>query len=268
MDGRGSARRRSPRRIRADGAHGSLLGRTAPDDPRPGRLRGVCDVGRVPGVVLLVRFVYLAVLFTPTVHRSGRPRLRPSHACLVRRVAGVVAVVPSGLPRLPDPHLPGGVPGHLLLLSQGVLPLVLRDAPGLRRRSGPAWSLPGGDRAPGGPEPAPLRALFRHRVHLHPVRRRLPGLLPRRADRSRGGKRGPAREPDAPGGLYVWMPFLAPPRGGEARLLLLRTRRPRAPRDLAGRVGTQRPSHAVGLGESLLGRVLRPVRPPALDGAY
>jgi len=58
-------------------------------------------------------------------------------------VACVVAVVPARVPRAPDPDLPRSVPGHLLLLSQGVLPLVFRNSSGLRRRAGAARPLSG-----------------------------------------------------------------------------------------------------------------------------
>ena len=78
---------------------------------------------------------YSPVLFTdPTRARRGAGRAR-----LVRRVAGLaaqhLAAVPPALAGLADPRRPARLPLHLLLLPQGVLPLVLRRlAAGLRGR--------------------------------------------------------------------------------------------------------------------------------------
>src|SRR5207249_11474551 len=104
----------------------------------------------------------VAVLLAAPVHRSLGSRGGAAGACLDRRLAFVVAVAPPGLSGLPDPDLPRGIQGDLLLLSQGLLSLLLRHAAGLRRRPDPAGPLQGRDVALDLPEPAPLRPVLRH----------------------------------------------------------------------------------------------------------
>ena len=65
---------------------------------------------------------YLSPFYSPCL-TSQLPRLRlgTDHGVLV-----------AGLPRPAHPHLPARIPAHLLLLPQGLLPLVLAGAPRLR----------------------------------------------------------------------------------------------------------------------------------------
>src|SRR3989442_213988 len=176
---------------------------------------------------------------------------------MVRDVALVVVLVLAGVARLPDSRVPGRVPRYLLLLSQGLLPLFLRHATGLRGRPAPAAPVPRRDRSPDRPEPAPLRALLRHRLHLHSLRRRVPGLLPGWPVRRRRGERGPPHQPDAPRRLHVRLSLVAASRGRQARLLLLRSVERVATRDLEGGLDIERRPHAVGLGGPLLAGPVR-----------
>ncbi len=97
-----------------------------------------------------------------------------------------------------DPHPvdPARLPDHLLLLPQGLLPLVLRRSTRLRgRRAQYPQGLPDGDGIPvHPPEPPPLLPVPRVHPALLPVARRVP-VVPARgsvADRARDA--GPAAQ--------------------------------------------------------------------------
>src|SRR5689334_25432466 len=109
----------------------------------------------------------------PLRHRAGlhaavvlRPAVQLPDAVLLavrldrlRRAGRALRPLPPGLAdpalREPDAPVPAAVPADLLLLPQGLLPVVLALAAGLRRR-GAAPSVPGGVARPAaGPEPAP-----------------------------------------------------------------------------------------------------------------
>src|SRR5689334_12379764 len=97
--------------LRRDGAARRVVGRAGDAGalPRhPDRLR---ELGRVPGEPLRVRWLPLPAL------------LATARRALVPAVAGV-----------PDPPPAGPLPRHLLLLPEGVLPLVLPRPAGVRRR--------------------------------------------------------------------------------------------------------------------------------------
>src|SRR6185503_17972746 len=140
-------------------------------------------MGGLPGGLLLPRLVPVAVLLPAFVRGPGGPRIRPPGARLAGGLAGLVAFLPARVPGAFHPDFPGGVPGHLLLLPQGLLPVVLRDAAGMRRGPSSPGRVPRRDRSPDRTEPAPLRPLLRRGVHRHSLLRRLPCLLPRRPPR-------------------------------------------------------------------------------------
>src|SRR5262249_48703122 len=74
------------------------------------------------------------------------------------------------LPRLPDSSAPDPLPRYLLLLSQGLLPLVSPRSTGVRRVRVPRLQLPGGNRVPADPaEPAPLFVLHNVLLPVLPV---------------------------------------------------------------------------------------------------
>src|SRR6266545_4093146 len=90
-------------------------------------------------------------LRTDRLHSRGGA-LRPVHPGLEDPALGAV-----------EPAVPAAVPAHLLLLPQGVLPVVLAVATGLRR-AGRAQALHRRDPLPAGlPERTPVRLL--RRVH-------------------------------------------------------------------------------------------------------
>src|SRR6185369_17031732 len=111
------------------------------------------------------------VLLPAPLRGLGSVRRGADRARVVRRMARLVAgVLPAArLAGHLHPDLPGRLPRHLLLLSEGVLPQLLRLAPGLRRESAAREEVSRRDAAPPVPEPPPLRALRGGRLHLPPL---------------------------------------------------------------------------------------------------
>src|SRR5664279_1241327 len=109
---------------RTHSPQGQVVARPTGDLPRVDGVRGLCDVPGVPGRVLLLRALSLAVLLAMPDHRlrAGVERLRPAHQ--------LVAAVPGA----DHPDLPAGLPDDLLLLPEGLLPGVLVLPAGLRGR--------------------------------------------------------------------------------------------------------------------------------------
>ena len=119
---------------------------------------------------------------------SDQPVRRPLHAGVPRRLVALLAGVP-------DPDLPAGLPLHLLLLPQGLLPRLLAVAAGLRR-AGRAQQVHRREPLPADhPEHPPLlllrRVAVRDPADLRPrplLRLRRP-LLHRRRHRGAGDQR-------------------------------------------------------------------------------
>ena len=101
---------------------------------------------------------YLSPLFSPLIAPEWLPTLDQSRAV--------------------HPVDPARVPGHLLLLPEGVLPLLLRGSARLRgrRADGPSALPDGGGIAVHPPERAPVLPVPRVRPALLPVGRRRPRL--------------------------------------------------------------------------------------------
>src|SRR5699024_1049446 len=121
-----------------------------------------------------------------------------------------------------EPAVPAGVPTDLLLLPQGVLPLVLALPARLRRPRRPREVHRRDPPAPDRPEPAPLLLLRRLADHARQHLRRDPGLpVPRRV-RLRPGEPGTAGQRGTAVVLHVRVP-LVPPRHGRKAAALLET---------------------------------------------
>src|SRR5215207_10841223 len=120
----------------------------------------------------------------------------------------------AALPRPAGPAVPARVPADLLLLPQGVLPVVLVGATGLRRPRRPAPLHRRDPLPPDPPEHPPLLLLPGAAVPDHPGLGRAAGLpLPRRlGDRPRD--RDPARQRGVPGPLHAVVPLLPAPVWG------------------------------------------------------
>ena len=128
------ARRAEPRRrARRDKPAGTAAARARPDRSRRDRW-WVAPAG-VQGICFTVCATYLffsGILWTPLF---GTPYevdgyLSPLFSPLI--APGLAADLDQ--PRPPDPVDPARLPGHLLLLPQGLLPLLLRRPAGLRGR--------------------------------------------------------------------------------------------------------------------------------------
>src|SRR5215212_4250758 len=117
-----------------------------------------------------------------------RGRWLPFAVVLAPHRARLAAVVHQS--RAADPVDPAWIPGDLLLLPQGLLPVLLRGSTGLRgRRADGPPPLRDGDPVPvHPPELAPLLPVSRlHSAHV-PVDRRDRGALPRRQAATRPGR--------------------------------------------------------------------------------
>src|SRR5262245_34850018 len=245
-----------------DLAQGRVVGPAAHRLRGPARVHHLLDVGGAPERPLLRAALSLAVLLA--VHRQVvrplhvRLRLARLHVSDHRdRVAGV-----------PYPVGARPLPADLLLLPQGLLPLVLAVTAGVRRprRQGRVHRR---DAVPAVPaEPPPVRLVRRGDLHRAAHVGRYPGLPVPRARRrpSPRRRRGHDRDVDQrdlPGRLHVLLPFL-PPRVRRPREHVLEGADPlqglallhpaqRAPSGLRLALAVQRGSH-------------RSLHPPRLDG--
>ncbi|CAA9357769.1 MAG: putative succinate dehydrogenase [membrane anchor subunit] (succinic dehydrogenase), partial [uncultured Frankineae bacterium] len=168
-------------------------------------------------------------------------------------------VVPQ--PGAVHPHRAAGLPPDLLLLPQGLLPVVLALPAGVRgRRAAP--DLHGGDPVPARlPERAPVLLLPRPGLQRDPHVRRRPrvpqragGVVPHGARHPRAAdQRGPALA------VLAVVPLLPAHRRRAAQALL---RAPRPLPRLDRRLPAQRAPHAAGLDQPDRRRPDRPLRPP------
>src|SRR5437773_2296634 len=128
--------RACPGTVRRDAASRPVVGRDPAGRPSARRLRRVRHAAGIRGGVLRMGTVPVALLLS-----ADRP------------AASLVAL----LARPPDPRRAPGLPRHLLLLPQGLLPRLLSRSAGLRRRRN---AQPGISRRDGlslhPPEPPPL----------------------------------------------------------------------------------------------------------------
>ena len=158
-------------------------------------------------------------------------------------------------PRPAHPVDPDRLPGHLLLLPQGVLPVLLRGPAGLRRRrADDAHAGSAGERVPvHPPEPAPV-----HRCTSRSSRCSSCGstssafAVPRTrraAHPGRLGQRAVPRQRRAADRLLAVVPLAAPPRRRPPRLLLVHPGAPRPVHALAAADGPEPEPHVVGLVE-------------------
>ena len=206
----------------------------------------------VHGLALLLRAVPLAVLLALS------RRLRQGLLGL-RRALRVVAPV-GGADRA---DLPAGLPAHLLLLPQGLLPVVLAEPARVRGRRA-AHDLQRRDPAAADPEQHPPLLLVRRGGGRADPQLRHGAHLPRR--RRRLGAHG-AGIPRVPGqhrlhlALHALLPLLPPHRRRPAAALQ------QAPGALQGvdvRLPTEQPARPLRLGVAVLGRHRRPLRAAAV----
>src|SRR4029453_2429138 len=127
--------RRVPGRPGLDLSHRPLVGRAIVDRCGLSALRHLLQLGGVPGRVLFLRQLPLAVLLPVAVRRPDAPWFRAARARLVRRLAGLaarhLAAVLSHLGGLADPGWSAVLPPDLLLLPQVLLPSVFLHAAGM-----------------------------------------------------------------------------------------------------------------------------------------
>src|SRR3954453_7718555 len=234
-----------------DPAHRPLVGPAAGDGSGAGAVHRLLDAPRLPERLLLRRALHLAVLLP--VHHDG---MRGQH--LPEAVHGALLDLPGDL----HPRLPAGFPADLLLLPQGVLPVVLAVATGMRGRGAPSPVHRGSPVPPAGPEPAPLLLLRRPALQRHPDLRRRP-RLPRRAGQVGAHGTGHPRAPRECGpavAVLTLVPLLPAHRRRPAELVLP----PSAALPLLdGGVEAERQPHEVRVGVPLRRGVRRFLRLPA-----
>ncbi len=178
---------------------------------------------------------------------SARRRAPPtSRRCT--RLAGSPATSPWPSRAALHPR-PDRLQEHLLLLPQGVPPLLLLGPAGVRCARAPPRGLPRRDRLPLHPQqPPPLRAVRGDRLHPDPRVRRGQRLQPRRPPLPRAGDADHGGQRGAPRRLHVLLPLLPAHGRRQRRLLLLRPLRPPASLRLeAGHPAQHLPSHLGGV---------------------
>ena len=164
LPGEPSASRRKPRRHRA--ASGSAITR---------RVDRWWIAPGVQGALFTICATYLfisGILLDAAVRDAVRGRRLPVAAVLAADHARLAADLVQ--PRHPHPVDPARLPGDLLLLPQGLLPVLLRRSARLRgRRADDPSPLPDGDGPPvHPPEPPPVLPVSRVRPAVLPVGRR------------------------------------------------------------------------------------------------
>src|SRR5499426_603347 len=260
---------------RVDGSSGRAGGATsnrggAPEDRRVvdaaarGRRRArlvhrLLDVGGLPERALLCRAVPVAILFPVSLPVVPAPVVRLRFAR--HPPAGDRPLVAG----VPDPGRARPLPPDLLLLPQGLLPVLLAGA-GRVRRARREDRLLGRDALSAvPPEPSPLHVVCGGAVHRHaglgrdsrvPVSERL---------RHRRGDAGHARQRDLPGRLHVLVPLL-PPRLRRARQRVLEGAR--ALSRLAFHHVAQRAASDVRVALALQRGPDGPLHSPRLDGCH
>src|SRR2546421_398172 len=156
---------------------------------------------------------------------------------------------PPGLPppaAAPAPPPANPLPRHLLLLPQGLLPLVLPRSAGVRGGRAARARLPRRDRLPLHPsEPPPLRVLRHVRLPRLPLARRVRGDALRERPRHRGRHARAADQHLRAHALQLLLPLGAPPGGGNPRLLLVRRPGARPSLGVAGGEGAHPAPHSV-----------------------
>ena len=218
----------------------------APQAPwhRPAGLRARPSAGSrgpiypiVQGIVFTICAGYLTfsgVLWGPLFGPQSRGRRLPLAAVLAADPAPGHAGVAEPGPA--DPVDPDRLPGHLLLLPEGLLPLLLRGSARLRRRraDGPP-PVRARERLPvHPPEPPPLHAVPGVHPAVLPVAGRHSGVHQLGTSAGRGTIRGSAsvalflREHRAAHRLLAVVPLAAAPRRRPDRLLLVHRRAPRS----------------------------------------
>ena len=186
----------STRHLPVIGGHPTTFGGTLrTDNWRLGPIATVCMISGAIAYLTWAMFqgnhyyaapylspIYSPVLFTNSAYRA---QLRSSTPGSARGPTWWPSLLLAGLPWLSDFAVPGALPLHLLLLPEGVLPLLWRLASRLCGEPGASPHLSRRNAPVPVSEPAPLRAL--HRAHLRgdPRLRRGPGLLQARPVRRR-----------------------------------------------------------------------------------
>ena len=223
------------------------MGRAGDHGHGPAGLRRLLDLGRLRRQELLRRArpaprPDLALLLP--LHRqqlrAGQPHLRD--AALLELLAGAA-----------DPDLPARLPPHLLLLPQGLLPVLLAVAPGLRRGRRPRQLHRRDPVPPHPPEHPPLLLLDPPALQLRPHLRRHHRLPPARLrDRHQRRHGGPVRQRRLPVALLPVVPRL-PALLRRAGALLRQA--PDPPQALEVRHPAQRAPHALRLDQPLRRRL-------------
>src|SRR5439155_4692965 len=185
----------------ADQSEGQVVGPSPGHRPGPGGLRALRNLGGVPERALLRRPVHLALLLAvPDQQLSGSRTI--CRGLLVEVVA-----------RPADPSVPTGLPADLLLLPQGLLPLVLVGAARMRGHGRPG-RVPRRDPLPADPaEPAPVHLLPGVAVPDHPYLRRRPCLLLPRRVRHGARHTGADRERRPALAVHAVLPCVPAPGG-------------------------------------------------------
>src|SRR6478609_1178258 len=226
----------------AHAAHRPVVGRAGGHLHPAGGLAAVCAHPHGVAALLLRRGVPLPLAVLVALPLGVlRPRLSRLRD-LVRRVPAVRPARPAG------PAVPARVPADLLLLPQGLLPIVLALAAGLRRRRAAREVHRRDPLPPDPPERAPLLLLRRDCRVAHQQLRRHPGV-PRQGRRVRYRARHAdhAGERRLPLGLHRFLSLLPPPHRRPAAALL------QAPDPLLAvdpGVEAQHPPHAARLDDA------------------
>ena len=187
---------------------------------------------------------------------SGSPT-RPTATCR-RSSRRSSAPAPADVVLAGDPHPvdPARLPDHLLLLPEGVLPVLLRRPAGVcrRRALGPPALRDGGDLPVHPPEPPPLSSCTSRSSRCSSCGSTRSWLRPEGGMADRPGRRDPVRQCRPADRLLAVLPLAAPPRGRAARLLLVHRPDADALLALAAADRPQRQPHGLGLGQPDLGR--------------
>ncbi len=206
------------------------MGRAARAGPAPRHPHLLRQLGRHPGQQLL---------------RPSRRRRRLPLAVLL------AAHHDPGLPllaRASDPSSADPLSRHLLLLPQGLLPLVLPRSAGVCGGRAARARLPRRDRFPLHPaEPPPLRVLHHVRLPLLPLVGRDRGDALRERLRHRRRHARAPRQHERAHPLQLLVPLRAPPDRRQPRLLLVQCGHARPPLAVEGRQRAQRAPHGLRL---------------------